>query len=320
MTPTQTMMKFDKKTPVSTHLYGRLQDVYLSGIIKDGLFANSSVLERECDLMQSTQSTKRQLMVSTIFLFSVWRNNKSIFKFDEDLARQIVSARVPPDLKASVLQRLPHWAVYIELPRAAKRAFIDGSGNEGHQVLGFWAVCDKDSTTNKDWLLKLYIHVDSKGNEDCDLSMLHSIDIPISSNLTVNKCTLNARWNTECLSIDKVARNIEALNTMIGLLLYLCVDDPDVMDVIGLKLTRQQLLKPRYKHVKTRKVFEPSIQPHYYDVGVKEANRWREEARRLENNIMAGRSDMDGYIADGQWCISSSETDVGIIWEGGKIS
>lgn len=324
MTPTQTMMKFEKQHPVSMHLYERLRGLYVSGIIEDGLFSNQSIVKREYELMRvydSHQSVKNQLMINSIHLFSVWRNNKSIFKFDEDLAKQVVSARVPPDLNASVMQRIPHWAVYIELPRAAKRAFIDHTSlSENHQILGFWALSDKSADNNKDWVLRIHLHIACKGNENNDLSALKSINIPITSNLTLAKCAMLAEWDADGCIVDNVAKNIGALNTMLGLVLCLCVDKPDVVNVIGLNLSRQEFLKPRYKHIKSRKLFEVSIQPHYYDIGSYEGSRWREMVRVLENDVMAGRSDADGEVSDGQWVVVDNISDVGVLWEGSKIN
>lgn len=319
MTPTQTMMKFERKHSLSTKLYERLQDIYTSGLIKDGLFTSKALLEREyklIDVMNDSQSADRSLAISGLYLFGVWRNNKSIFRFDEDLAKHVVSARVPPDADAKALQGIPHWGVYMELPRAAKRAFMNGTPDSSSlQILGFWALYDKPATSGEEWVLRIYLHVDDKGSADGDLIALKPINIPITTGLTINNCTSLAQTDSDCTLTKTIAKNIEALDTMLSLLLCLCVEDPDVTDVTGLSLTRQQLFKPRYKHIKSRKTFEASIQPHYYEIGLKEGNQWRETVRKLENDIMTGRSDMDRYVTDGQWLTTSN----GVAWESGKI-
>lgn len=321
MTPAQTMMKFEKRYAISTALYERLQAIYTDALIKDGLFTNEKLLEREYHLIAGSAGTRpttsdQALATSGLYLFSVWRNNKSIFRFDEDMARQVVSARVPPDIPASTLQRLPHWCVYIELPRAAKRAFMDAApGAESLQILGFWAACDKRVSGGSEWLLKIYLHVDDKGDPNSDLSVLKPISIPISDGVSITKSTALAQTEGTHSLTCKISRNIGALSTMVSLLLCLCVDEPDVTDVVGLSLTRQQLIKPRYKHVKSRKVFEASIQPHYYEIGVQEGVKWRNTVRRLENDVMTGRASMDSYVTDGEWI----NTPNGLTWADGKI-
>ena len=52
-------------------------------------------------------------------------------------------------------------------------------------------------------------------------------------------------------------------------LMCLCVDNPDVVNVIGQSLSRKQLDKPVYKHVKRTNVFTPPSQSHYYEIGLK---------------------------------------------------
>lgn len=319
MTPTQIMNKFDRKYALSTKLYERLQAVYTDGLIKDGLFTSKALLEREYKLIDASnerRSSDRSLAISGLYLFGVWRNNKSIFKFDEDLAKHVVGARVPPDVEAKVLQGMPHWGVYIELPRAAKRAFMnDMPSHLSLQILGFWALYDKPAASDEEWVLRIFIHVNDKSGSDADLNALKPIDIPITTGLAITNCTSLAKTDSDCPLTNTITNNIEALNTMLSLLLCLCVEDPDVTDVIGLSLTRQQLFKPRYKHVKSRKSFEASIQPHYYEIGLQEGNRWRKTVRNLENDIMTGRVDMDRYVTDGQWLTTPS----GVAWESGKI-
>lgn len=313
------MTKFERKHSLSMKLYERLQAIYMGGLIKDGLFTSKALLEHEYKLIDATnerQSADRSLAISGLYLFGVWRNNKSIFRFDEDLAKHVVSARVPPDVEARVLQGIPHWGVYIELPRAAKRAFMNSMpGYSSLQILGFWALYDKPAISSEEWLLRIYLHVDDKGSADGDLIALKPINIPINTGLTINNCTSLAQTDSDCTLTNTITKNIEALDTMVSLLLCLCVEDPDVTDVIGLSLTRQQLFKPRYKYVKSRKSFEASIQPHYYEIGLKEGNQWRETVRKLENDIMIGRVDMDRYVTDGQWIKTLS----GVTWESGKI-
>lgn len=320
MTPTQTMMKFERKYSLSTKLYERLQAIYAGGLIKDELFTSKELLEREYKLMDTMTEKHpfdQSLAISGLYLFSVWRNNKSIFRFDEDLAKHVVSARVPPDVEAKVLKGIPHWSVYIELPRAAKRAFMNSiSDYSSLQILGFWALYDKSVTSGDEWVLKVYLHINDKSSVNGDLVALKPINIPITTGLTITNCTSLAQTDSDCGLTKIITKNTGALNTILSLLLCLCVEDPDVTDVIGLSLTRQQLFKPRYKYIKSRKSFEASIQPHYYEIGLKEGNYWRKSVRKLENDIMTGRSDMDRYMIDGQWLATSS----GVVWVSGKIN
>lgn len=63
---------------------------------------------------------------------AAWRMTKGIFRFDQEMSKQLLQTRTDPSMQGYVLAKLPQWCVYVEAVGSMTR----------YGVHGFWAFAE----------------------------------------------------------------------------------------------------------------------------------------------------------------------------------
>lgn len=306
MTPIQTMNKFEEKYQYINETYLQMQQTYVSKKVKGKLFTTSQHVansDRQAHMQSSISEYEHDdLRLLGLHLFGTWRNSLNIFCLDEDIANEVVSSDIPNEITSDVLKNLPSWCVYIEIPRQARAVFTDSFVDEDSiKLLGFWATYDTHASgAHIGDHLSLFLHIDDNGKKHTDLALLKPVTLPIGD-ISITQ-SINSAWGYKgCTFTSKVASNKAALRVLVSILLCLCVDNPDVVNVIGQSLSRKQLDKPIYKHVKRTNAFTPPSQPHYYEIGLTLGIRLRRCMRDIENKLAVSTETSESYLQKGSW-------------------
>ena len=91
-----------------------------------------------------------------------WRVTKGVYRFHEEVARPLWESPLPGKLPTDVLQRLPEWCVYIELPEGFLAdthgffAHLEWDASDGHEEL---RLLFDVAVEDREVLLPLQIHL-----------------------------------------------------------------------------------------------------------------------------------------------------------------
>lgn len=353
MTPLQMMQTFNKKYANRKDVYRAMQQSYIAGNIKKGLFCdNKSLISMDADLMNDMSLNTMRNVLSTIGkmkpkkgeasqtaaekeiamaaqiagrasremllgtrLFGTWRNSLGIYKIDDDMADQALKSLIPLETPSIIYANLPEWCVYIEVPKGCDLevvANVDGGDDadefQMQKVLGFWAMHDKqdydksDIGTNHDdnMVLNIFLHIDINEKDQYNNLVPPPIILNLDKNLTVAE-SIEQKYDSSKFSDEGILELQDIIKTVLSLLLWLCVAEPDVSNINGEQLSRQDIVKPKYKrHKKTGNFIAPE-HASYYQIGKRLGGEMREHIEHVDKLESANGKRKRPHIRRGHW-------------------
>lgn len=154
---------------------------------------------------------------------AAWSMTKGIFRFDPDVLEELFTTALKGDIPAAVLQRLPHWCVYVELPELSLN---------GYTVRGAFAWMDVNYESGDDTLA-----INWDVGDDlvpCLVPLGGSLEDGIRLVTERARASLERDGSTEtaaALVADEMVRHVygshELISGLINLLLYLASDEPE---------------------------------------------------------------------------------------------
>ncbi len=310
LTAMQVMQKFHKLSPNRNDTYKKMQKAYLSGKVRLGLFTDSSTVV-ECDPKVLGKYRKRgyfddqedgsyagvygedriirlkaRNLDAGTRLFGTWRNTASVYKIDESIAPQALSSLIPLDTPSDIYMHLPEWAVYFEMPKTSNsvvniRDLIDKNGNDtdstsNHKIIGFWATHDRGIHNGKEYTcLDIFWHFEMQDDDRLETMYLSPFRLIMIPNMTVMESVITGYGSDDYLKGDSVIRQA------LSLLLWLCVEEPDVTNIKGVKMSRKDIRMPRYARSKQSGAFVPPMQERHLEI----AKRMGGEVRQWDKDI-----------------------------------
>lgn len=152
--------------------------------------------------------------------FAAWSMTRGVFRFDRDAFEVLFNTSLDGDIPVSLLRRLPHWCVYIELPDLP----VDG-GN----LRGAFAWLNFDLESGEDTLEILWDA--GEGLLPTPLPLVGSLDDGIRAVVEWGGAELarDGHRDPETAMTEAVHRaySRELISGLVNLLLYLASDEPD---------------------------------------------------------------------------------------------
>lgn len=311
--PMKLMRHFNKITKMDRKkTYLNMQKAYTNGMVGKGLFSSGeSVRKADKNIEKSNLFLDKNIMAADkgkgevahreIFyhsnfiigarLFGTWRNTASVYRLDENIAKQALSATIPDETPSEIFENLPEWAVYMQMPDFSdiQRRYLklnkDGSSSEGYKrVIGFWAMHDtvkSKITTKKGYYLDLYFnfeHDEDIALENLQLSPIRLFinpDMTIADSLTGLYADIGSDWEASV--------GLNNIKTVLSMLLWLCVEEPDVTNIKDVMLSREDLRKPRYVKSKITGAFVVPAEETYFDIAKRMGGEVREWNKKIEH-------------------------------------
>ena len=332
LTAMQVMQKFHKLSPDRSDTYKKMQKSYLAGKVRLGLFTDSETVI-DCDQKilgkyrkrgyfdgQEDGSYKdihnedrvirlkaRNLDAGTR-LFGTWRNTASVYKIDESIAPQALSSLIPLDTPSDIYMNLPEWAVYFEMPTSSNsvvniRNLIDENGRDteetsNHKVLGFWATHDRGIHEGREHTcLDIFWHFDLQDDARLETMFLAPFRLLMTPNMTVVDSVTAGYGTADYLHGNSVIRQA------LSLLLWLCVEEPDVTNIKGVKMSRKDIKLPRYARSKQSGAFVPPMQERHLEIAKRmggEVREWNKEIDADQASSIAAKRKAP-HIRRGHW-------------------
>lgn len=170
-----------------------------------------------------------------IAALSAWRPTQGIYRFHPTLFNALWDTPVSGELPAELVHRLPEWCVYIETPGRQ----LDAT----RPIHGFFAHIGIDGGSGRE---ELRILLDMAA----PFPMLDPQRVPLMGTLEDGLDAVARELHPEIPFLqDHHVRHASALAPLVSLLLYLCVEDPDLRDVNG---KRDRPRRPTPKEAKRK--------------------------------------------------------------------
>lgn len=301
----QKMISFNKSHDDTKRIYQGMQETYLYHKFKDGVFCPSSEIYTIApsfmvELARGTMSKtvvshldKRQLALLQYFwglhLFGTWRNTLGLYRFDPDVLKDVIKSSIPSDTPSVIFERLPDWCVYIELPEGMVSKTLANGRNIDCD--GFWALLDYDFekvTQNQRLVLNVVLDVTNETQTIYDT--LQPIRILLDEKLTVYEAyeqlfdadfsMPNQRSNMMVLIERQKTR--ELLMTLLSTLLWLCAEEPDISNIKGEPLSREDIKKSGLQVNKKTGRFVPPSMPVVRELGKRLGGEIRYYKQQIE--------------------------------------
>jgi hypothetical protein len=200
---------------------------------------------------------------------AAWRPTKGIYRFDPDLAKELIETPIKGEMPREVLYRLPEWCVYIETARHTTNmhgffAHLEWDANDGRTELRL--LLDME-----DGITPVPLHLVPGDLEDS----LRAMEAEAAY-----QSSLRSRF-----VMPSMAKDLEKhVAPLLSLVLYLCSDQPDFGDVDR---------KP--EHPKARKTnkgmkLQAAEAPTTWNVGVRIGAALRKARANSPNNLIATES------------------------------
>jgi len=157
-----------------------------------------------------------------------WRTTKLEFRFDSDLARELLDTPVTDDIPANILNRLPASCIYVTLPEGTGEwagffAFLDQRDRKAPPVLRIF----RDSPGK--WPSQVFVLPISGGSLSAAVAQSNQKFQELAQGALEAAGDLSAAAKA-LASPDKVAYELRQLEKILSLLLYLCAEKPDLPD------------------------------------------------------------------------------------------
>jgi hypothetical protein len=192
---------------------------------------------------------------------STWRIGQGIYRFDDDLRRELLTTPITGELPGRLFTRLPQWCVYVETP---------GYISDGVQLAGFFAfltliggreslqiVSDCVGYEDKMFMPYCSIGIDGNGNIADRLEQKLNRSKAMCSFLEARDKRAAGYLPSSESSSSQIAAEIAPL---LSLLLFLTTDEADIdRSYLSTSIERVQSGKPPFV----------SAKPTVWDVGVR---------------------------------------------------
>ena len=295
------MTAFNKAHPESKDVYRKMQQYYLKNNKSDNVF---------CPIFEVCHYSPRLLLeigmtgdlgklsydnfryANELQIFGTWRNTLGIYRIDDDVIDDVMRSLIPNDTPVQIFERLPEWAVYIDLSNMAQ--------NEPVKILGFWAVFDL-IYINQHYARVLKIMMNFEGVDD----VVGLIELPIDNDKSVEQAIQDlykSQTDADPLIAYSYAKSdIAMLKIVLSALLWLCAEEPDISGITGEPISKDALRMPKYRVNKKTGAFIPPSQPTIYNIG----KRLGGEIRTYNEKIGASDSRISSrkrpHIRRGHW-------------------
>ncbi|MCW8175309.1 AcrVA2 family anti-CRISPR protein [Verminephrobacter aporrectodeae] len=189
-----------------------------------------------------------------------WRPTKGIYRFHPDLYESLIETDLEGEIPSDVLLRMPSWAVFIETPASENMPF---------QLEGFWAYLSRLGTQNELVLVGQWRqdgeHLDIGIDPDWDI-LLFKLQLghhPVSD-LTEKMYRQGA--HDAGRAYEQRPDGVQALqdhvmSAMLSLLLYLCSEQPDILN--------WEPEQPQFKYLGKKRRWLASKNVREWDVGLR---------------------------------------------------
>ena len=332
--PMKLMKHFNKIAKMDrSKAYVNMQKAYTNGKVEAGLFSTSSSMKKTDKKIEKSnifldknmveaergdgEVTHRDIFYHSNFivgarLFGTWRNTASVYRLDENIAKQALSATIPDETPSEIFENLPEWSVYMEMPEFSdiQRRYLvlneDGSTKEQYKrVIGFWAMHDTvkvhvNQENKKGYYLDLlfnFEHDDDVAIENLQLAPIRLFihpDMTIAGSLSGLYASIGSGWEASV--------GLNDIKTVLSMLLWLCVEEPDITNIQDVMLSREDIRKPRYVKSKITGAFVVPLEETYFDIAKRmggEVREWNKEIEHAKNNCLPKRK--IPHIRRGHW-------------------
>ena len=218
-------------------------------------------------------------------MFSAWRNSLSIYRIDPDIFSEMLKTPLPDDTPSDIFFNLPDFCVYIEFPNPVKYTDFDEfpphpMGVNNAEIAGFWAypIQKSDRENNR-------IELDLCPNViNTPLPLFDNNSIVLQKGLTVEQAFM-ATW--DCYNLDPKTRDMSInydralIKRLLAMLLWLCVEQPDIIGANGEPLPTNQ---NRYQRHKKTGYFVPPNQPKVYNIGQRLGGEIRQYKQQIADH------------------------------------
>ena len=228
--------------------------------------------------------------VGRLAALGAWRVSQGIYRFDTDLLSGLCGTTLRREIPSEVLLRLPEWCVYIETP---------GMQWLGCELYGFFAHLEWDTNTDR---RELRLLIDS---ED-DLAPIPVHIGPWTVTEAVDRmygeAANQARMAGEHLPdttqrMDQVQQIANDIQPLLALVLYLCSDEPDIVDR---EQPGSQPARPQPKKTKHGWRLFPPDKPRTWTVGAELGETIR-RGRQERSDEHAERNSPRPHLRRAHW-------------------
>lgn len=184
-------------------------------------------------------------MLPLVAAVGTWRLSKGIYRYDEDLTRELIDTPMSEQTPTAVFYNLPELCVYIDTPYSSYYS-------------GFFAHLEYD--------LKPNVRYSSNAHAHSELRLLY---LPREKDILGNSVHVMLHIDNKSI-IDslreiygpKSREMLENINEDLSVLLYLCSEEPDLGGKEPPKYAEPKRIKGGYKWI-------PKQKPEIWDVGVR---------------------------------------------------
>ncbi|MCG6816983.1 AcrVA2 family anti-CRISPR protein [Moraxella catarrhalis] len=274
------LVAFNREYKEAKDVYRKMQIWQLKNTPDNGVFCPSNQLYGMSPSVASalmagvanhdslSQMNERAMGVFQLFwglhVFGAWRNTLGVYKLDDDIAQSVLTSPIPDETPINIFTRLPEWCVYIDLP---DELLAIGKGGQEVGIDGFWALFD---CQNNKQTLNLVLNL--KDKMDISYHQYQPITLVIDDGYTVKQAVQSA-YQSGVSDNDLVMKNLfmqtdyKLTTALLSVLLWLCAEEPDISNMIGEPISKDQLRQPKYRlHPKTGAFITPSA-PKIYNIG-----------------------------------------------------
>lgn len=309
------ILAFNRNFKDTKRVYQAMQAVYIHHKFKDGVYCPSTELypiapiflvELERGGLGNkivNHMDERQISLLTYFwglhVFGTWRNTLGVYQLDADVFNDVIKSPIPPCTPSTIFQRLPDWCVYMSMPADAVN--IISAQDESVSCDGFWALLDYDiAEHSEERRLVLNIVLDPNAKTNSVYDTYQPIRILIDDKLTVAEAfeqlfiqDFSHKNMRHALQAKKdMEKTQKLLMSLLSALLWLCAEEPDISNIKGEPLSREDIKKQGFQMNKKTGRFVPPSTPVVRELG----KRLGGEVRKYREWVAKGKPDDDsGY-------------------------
>lgn len=254
------------KEPHPSGIYcDKFRLVELSKYVRQGVFFMSDLNLSNLSLQQFEILNFTNAMP----MFAAWRNTLGIYQIDNDIFDEMLKSPIPDDTPSIIFKNIPEFCVYIEFPRFLKYSEINESRNgQEFRTKGLWVYFTYEYDN-----LQLNICSDVDVTATPVPFLYEYLSLPINENWTVKQASEQVfkqykdpnKTPEYNLALAKADQN--ALMRFLPIVLWLCVQEPDISNIQGEPITINQIKNKKQERNKKTGVFVAPSTPTYYKLG-----------------------------------------------------
>ena len=213
-----------------------------------------------------------------------WRYTRSVYKFDPDLYRELVSTPITGDIPEEVVLRLPEWSVFVEMPGE-------------RYVTGFFASLEYVPLTKKSELRFVFCLTDESLYPFCVSLSKGSIAKSVRASLDEYESHIGNASELASSYAEVFGEDFKLLDRAVSLILYLCSDEAEIRDR---DVPDWEPSFPRPKILKGRERLFPADRNRTVNVGKEIGAILRKEITNAEPHLATGRT-VRSHMRRGHW-------------------